>query len=488
MTLQPTSPSSCSVYFPRLSRRRVLTLLATAAAGACTSACASQSRTVAQPGASDVETEAFLHAVQMGDLAGAEAMLDRDASLARATDASGRSAFVLAYLAGHPEVAAMLTKRGLELEVVEAVLAADWKRVEALAEADPTIMNAAFPIGGSPLYARALTGGGELYRLRALGCLPDARPDGGSGFTPARAAMDCRDSIAGWLAATDVLSNGGNVNAPQVGGDSVLHGAVRARDERMLRLAVRKGGDVQARDAAGRTPRTLAEELEWQAGAALLAAEATIARDHRASQFAFNASREPFRLMPIDDVPAKVQSEITGVSHFNRERVQEMLGQNPRLINAISTDDELAIEACGHTGARPIIQVHLDHGAPLSLPTAISLGDLDHARWLLDNDPMLIHERGPHDFPVMWYPAIGQGSVEAAELLLAHGAPIEQESGGETALHRAAQRGHADLVSFLVESGADTEAVGYRQDRAGVTPLQLSLSKGHDEVAKLLMG
>ncbi|MHC5209249.1 MAG: ankyrin repeat domain-containing protein [Planctomycetota bacterium] len=472
---------------PQLTRRAVLALLASAAAGALVPGCASKrigdtaARASTQP-----SKEAFLTAVQRGDDAAVEAMLDRDASLARAADSAGRSAFVLAYLSGHPPIGALLRQRGLELDVVEAVLAEDWSRVESLAAAQPESMNAAHPIGGNPLYASGLTGGAEQYRLRALGCDPNGRPSGGSGLTPDRAAMDCRDPLGAWLAGTDILGNGGDVNASQARGDSVLHGAVRARDTRLVRLAIRKGADLAARDEAGRTPRALAEELEWRAGVELLAAEATIPRDHRASQFAFNASREPFTLLPIDDIAPEVQSEITGVSHFDRERVQALLAAEPRLIHAISTDDELAIEACGHTGQRQIIQLHLDHGAPLSLPTAISLGNLEHARWLLEKDPLLIHERGPHDFPVMWYPAIGGGSVEAAEMLLAHGADIEQESGGETALHWAALRGHADLVRALVGRGADMAAVGYRQERAGRTPLQLAADKGHDGVVQVL--
>lgn len=465
------------------SRRRILMLLAgSAALASCAGSPPARDAAPEQRPSSDQ----FLALVKRGDSAGVSAMLDRDARLARATDTAGRSAFVWAHVSGFPAIAALLTARGLELDLVESVLAEDWPRVEALAAANPAQIGAAHPIGGTPLFASALCGGGEQFRLRSLGCDSDARPTGGRGVTPARAAMDCVDPIGAWLAAMDILSNGGHVNAPQAGGDSVLHGAVGAKDARLVRLALRKGADVDARDERGRSARDLALELGWQAGAELLRDHASIPRDHRASQFAFNQSRERFLLQIIEDVPAKVQSQITGLSHFNRERVAELLRESPRLIHAISSDAELAIEACGHTGVREIIQLHLDHGAPLSLPNAISLGDLDHARWLLDLDPRLIHERGPHDFPVMWYPAIGKGSVAAAELLLERGADLEQESCGETALHWAAMRDHSELIRYLVSRGADLQAVGYRQERSGLTPLGLAIAKKRDGAAATL--
>lgn len=482
----PMSPEiTCRIVLPR---RQVLALLtaAIAATGSGSRALSAPwSRDPAPPSASP-DQNTFLRAVQAGDLTTVTAQLDADATLATSTDASSRSAFILAHLHGHRDVAELLVRRGIELDMVEAVLAADWPRVEALAAAHPESMSAAHPIGGTPLYASALVGGTDQYRLRALGAASDARPAGGSGFTPARAAMDCRDPVGAWLAATDILSNGGDPNAPQAGGDSVLHGAVRARDLRLVRLVLRKGGDPAARDAAGRTPLKLAQILEWQAGVDLLQHDALIARDCRDSRFAFNASRERFTLETLADVPAAARNAITGVSHFNARRVQALLAENPLLIHAISSDAELAIEACGHTGQRDIIRLHLDRGAPLSLPTALSLGDLDHARWLLQGNPRLVHERGPHDFPVMWYPAIGAGSVEAAALLLAHGADLEQDSGGETALHWAASHDQPDLLRFLLDEGANPQALSYRQDRAGQTPLQLAVAKGKAGAARML--
>lgn len=471
---------------PRFSRRQLIALLAGTTTGFLASSTAWAALRVDDASTHPGAVQAFLQAVTGGALETVGHMLDQDVALARATDSDGRSAYVLAKLSRHEAIADTILKRGIELDAVEAVLAKDWERLESLAAENPAVMNAAHPIGGNPLYASALTGGGEQYRIRSLGTDPDGRPAGGSGLTPARAAMDCREPLGAWLAGIDILSNGGSANAPQAHGNTVLHGAVYAKDARLVGMVIRKEADVAATDANGRTALQLAEYLDWVDGVELLQNQSSIHRDYRGSRFAFDANREAFTLLSIEDIPGKTQSEITGLSHFDEERVQTLLDDEPRLAHAISTDAELAIEACGHTGRRDIMRIHLDCGAPLSLPTAISFGDLDHARWLLENDPLLVHERGPHDFPVMWYPAIGGGSVDAAALLLEFGAPLEQESGGETALHWAALRGHADLTSYLLEQGANSQALGYRQDRKGITPLQLAIAKKRSQVSEIL--
>jgi len=432
------------------------------------------------------ESEAFLRAVREGDAERVDAMLAADSGLAASADGEGRTALVLAFLAGERGIAARLLAEELELDVVESALAEDWERFERLAAADRAGLDAAHPIGGTVLWGAARTGTPELYRLRYEGCDPDGNPPGSSGLTPARAAVDCPDAVGAYVTLVDLLGNGSDPNAPQRGGDSVLHAAVRRRDERLVGLALRKHADPDARDARGRTPLGLARELEWGPGVRLLEGQAGVARDHRSSRYAYDWNREPVRPLDLADVPRMRQSLVTGSSHAKLEVVRGLLAEDPRLVWSVSADAELAIEACGHTGNRAIIRLHLDHGAPLSLPTALSLGELDFARFLLADDPLRIHERGPHDFAVLWYAAIGGGSVEAAELLLEAGAPVDQESLGVTCLHWAAMRGQLDLVSCLAERGADLERVGYKFDRAGQTPLALARAKGRDEAVRRL--
>lgn len=431
-------------------------------------------------------SKAFLAAVQAGDEAEVRRLLSSHPYLAGSSDAAGVSALLHAHLSGHPAIAALLREHDLELDIAECVFEEDWKRMTELAKSDPALPNKLHPIGGNLLYAAALAETSDHYRIRSLGCDRDGAPEGGSGFTPARIAMDHRTLPGAVIAASDLLGNGSGANAPQKGGDSVLHGAVRRRSECLVRLAVRKGAKVDARDAAGRTPKELARELGWSEGVTLLEDPSKLARDHRASRFLLDANREPVVRPDLSDVPQETQNQVTGSSHAKLKRLQELVGADRRLVFSVSTDDELAIEACAHVGNREIMRFHLDHGAPMSLPTAVSMGDLAMARHLLDRDPLLVNERGAHDFALMHYVAIGTGQVEVAELLHAHGAAIDQESVGLTALHWSVRRDRLDLTAWLIAHGADVDAIEYRWEGRAQTPLQVALADGNERQAKLL--
>lgn len=469
-----------------LTRRQILCATPFAIAGlASIASTRSVFRAAFGERASD-DAEAFLAAVVAGDEALVRKMLEDRPALASARDKAGLSAMLHAHLAGHPQIAKILRERGVEPDIAECVFEEEWKRMEELAQKDPSSVNALHPIGGNLLYAGALAGTWELWRIRGLGAGRDDAPSGGSGFTPARAAMEQRTNEGALIAATDLLSNGSSVQSRQRGGDSVLHGAVRRRDGRLVRLAVRKGADVDARDDAGRTPQALARELGWSEGATLLEKHAQLPRDRRSSRFLLDANRAKVVRPDLRDVPQALQNRATSASHAKLATLRELVAQDPRLIFSVSTDDELAIEACAHVGNREIMRFHLDHGAPCSLPTAVSLGDTAMVKHLLDLDPLLVNERGAHDFALMHYAAIGGGGVELAALLHERGVPIDQESAGLTTLHWSVRRDLPELTTWLIEHGADIAALNYRWDRRGQTPLQVALEDGLEKQAKLL--
>jgi len=80
--------------------------------------------------------------------------------------------------------------------------------------------------------------------------------------------------------------------------------------------------------------------------------------------------------------------------------------------------------------------------------------------------------------------AAGQGNIgQLTELADQVNVDARLSEDGETALHRAASRGHLKAVALLLDRGAKLDAV----DGEGVTPLVLASYRGQTEVVKLLL-
>ncbi|OWY96908.1 26S proteasome non-ATPase regulatory protein [Phytophthora megakarya] len=80
--------------------------------------------------------------------------------------------------------------------------------------------------------------------------------------------------------------------------------------------------------------------------------------------------------------------------------------------------------------------------------------------------------------------AVANGHIDVVTLLLDRGADIAaQDKRDRTALHLAAANGHREVVSLLLERGANVAA----QDKIRWTALHCACSKGHRDVASLLL-
>lgn len=432
-------------------------------------------------------TAEFIDAVLAGDEGRVRSMLRADPSLVYARDARGRSAFVLAHLHHHFEVATALLDQGFVMDQVEAVLARDWDRLEELAATSYQIVNLDHPIGGTAMYAGAVSGlGADMWRVQQYGGDPNANPRGPDGLTPARIAVEHRVPLTALATTATLLGNGGGANTPQRASSSILHGAAATGDPDLTRLVLRKGGDPDAVDDQGRTPADVARSAGHEDVVRLLETHEQVRRDHRSSRFAYAADGTAFSQHDLSGYDARLVDRTVGAAHFNVDATRDTTNRFPELAHAISASDEAAVEACAHTGQQGVIGLLLERGAPYSLPTALAMNDLAWADRLLTEDPRRVDERGAHDFAVMWYPAIGGGSVEAASLLLERGADLEQEYLGTTALHFAARSGQADLVAFLLERGAEVNAVGRKFDMAGETPLDHAVDRDEEGVAQQL--
>lgn len=439
----------------------------------------------------------FLRAVQAGDAVQVREALARDPGLAAARDESGRSALVLAYLGSPPqartnEIAGLLQPHLPALDLVEAVLVGDGDRVRALLESDPGLLEQTHPIGGRPIHVAARFGRPEMvFALLAS----DFNTPAVDGKTALRLAAEFPDPAVAEEMVEAMASNEADPNVPQPDGRTPLHAAAAAGHTEMARILILNGARADARDRQGATPLDLARSGRHAEAAALLARAGTLPRNHRTSRFAWNASGEPYRPTPAAAVPQPLVNRYVSVSHGDLAAVREMLEREPRLLLTDAVWGELAVEAGAHVGYRELVQFQLDRGAPCSLCTAAMMGRTAFVKRLLAEDPQRIWDHGAHNFPPLWFAAIGGARpdqkpenptdpLEVAKLLLDAGADVNAHKRGRTALHLAARSGQMEMIELLLARGADVNA--RTRGKEIETPLAMALQGNQEAAAALL--
>lgn len=104
--------------------------------------------------------------------------------------------------------------------------------------------------------------------------------------------------------------------------------------------------------------------------------------------------------------------EFVGASHFNIERVQAMLSEDPGLAKAAWDwgfgDWETALGAASHTGQTAIIKVLIAHGARPDLFTLATLDEIDAVRSILEAVPGARTVEGPHSISLYRHAAAGK--------------------------------------------------------------------------------
>jgi ankyrin repeat protein len=108
--------------------------------------------------------------------------------------------------------------------------------------------------------------------------------------------------------------------------------------------------------------------------------------------------------------PALVQ-EFVGNAHGNLARVQELLAQQPALVNAAwdwgGGDFETALGAAAHMGRADIARLLLRSGARLDLFAAAMLGELALVQAALSAHPASLHVPGPHGISLLAHAEAG---------------------------------------------------------------------------------
>ena len=181
------------------------------------------------------------------------------------------------------------------------------------------------------------------------------------------------------------------------------------------------------------------------------------------------------------ELDQSIVEECVGSAHGDLEKVRELVERHPGLVNARASWNETPIEAATQLARRDIIEYLLGKGAPLDLFTACVLGRRDLVEAELARDPGRARARGVHDLPVLYFAAIG-AHLDVARLLVASGADVNDAVPAAAPIHGAVMGRSAEMVSWLLEQGADPSLPDYQ----GRSAAQLAEAMGEPDLARLL--
>ncbi len=106
-----------------------------------------------------------------------------------------------------------------------------------------------------------------------------------------------------------------------------------------------------------------------------------------------------------------VVKELVGASHFNLDRVKEIVGPRPELARATWDwgfgDWETALGAASHVGRRDIAEFLMSHGARPDIFTFAMLGALDAVEAMIESRPGTQTITGPHGISLLSHARVG---------------------------------------------------------------------------------
>lgn len=143
---------------------------------------------------------------------------------------------------------------------------------------------------------------------------------------------------------------------------------------------------------------------------------------------------------------------LEAVRKNDTDKILELLNTQPTLARTRDPNGVSGIFLALYRGNRGTAAIIAQRNSSLDVFEAAAIGDLARLKNLFNDDPALVKSYSPDGF---------------------------------TALALAAYLGEKDAVEFLIEKGADLNALA--KNETGFTPLTGAVSQNHTQIARLLM-
>lgn len=218
------------------------------------------------------QTQDFFAAVRKGDAATVRAMLAAEPQLAGARDDKNLSAVLNARYYRQLEVVDLLIAAGAPLDLWEAAVTGQIKRVRELLDDNPALAKAYSADGFAPLHCSYFAPPEVVELLLARGADGNAQSQNAMSLRPLHSAASTGNPRNVEL----LLKAGADPNARQHGGWTPIHAAAQAGNAPVVQLLLSYGADPEAENDSGQSAMSLAREKGHQVVIELL--EAATAR------------------------------------------------------------------------------------------------------------------------------------------------------------------------------------------------------------------
>ena len=259
-----------------------------------------------------------------------------------------------------------------------------------------------------------------------------------------------------------LLRQGAPIDVANSRGRTALHEAARRGFGDIVGILIDHGADVNVKDKQGRTP---------------LQDAAASGKDGVVGQL---LKRNPILREPSHDSLMKSASLRNSIAMQDNLLAQQMLDIQGIDIDVPDYEGRTALHHAAYNGLEEIVKILIDRGASINARIADSA---------YDNRVNYLGHIPTEAYECAWitplHNAAGNGHVNIAELLIAHGADITAAgSQGYKPYDAAIKRGQVEVVKVLLRHGAP---VNEKATPDSPSPLYWAVQAGRGELVRVLL-